>query len=162
MAKNRLRNLSGNTLVSTLSELLNEQEEFKQLQRTSGQSGILGYDIRNSAQWDLTGTVGTDSDSFDILTTFSVVFTGDGSQQPVLGNVSYEVYVNGTDSVHQLTPQTSSWTDGTRSASIEYSGVDENILTYTSVFTLVTLKAVTYYIKAFAVASSPGTLVVTT
>ena len=83
---------------------------------------------------------------------------GDGSQDIAFANVSFDVFVNGTDSAHQLTPVIASWTDGTRVADITYDGVTISHHTYTAQFTLSTLKAITYYVKGFAVGSCPGTI----
>jgi hypothetical protein len=160
--RNRLANLPQNALVTTIRQLQTEITALKERQRISGQSGVLSYTSQTTGTWDATGTVGTDADTYYNSTTFTVAWVGDGSQAIAFANVAFSLFVNGTDSAHQLTPQTHSWTDGTRQAAVSYLG--ETLIshhTYEVQFGLITLKAITYYVKGYAVGSSPGTVTVT-
>lgn len=157
----RLDQLAENYLQTAIGDLGREMAEFKNAQRTSGQSGVLGYLSQSADTWDLTGTIGSDADVSGATSTFKVTLTGDGSQLPFMADLGFYLYVNGTDAAHQLTPQDNTWTDGTRQAIVSYDAVTEpNISQYVETFTLLTSKAITYYIKAVAVASSPGSVTV--
>jgi hypothetical protein len=159
--RNRIANLPQNQLITTLRGLRTQFNALKQAQRTSGQSGVLGYFTQSTSTWDLTGVIGSNSDTTTRTTNFTVTFTGDGSQNPVLANLSFVVYVNGTDPAHQLTAANNSWSDPPADAILEINQLVETQLTYTQTFFLLTDKQITYFIKAYAVGSSPGTVTVT-
>jgi hypothetical protein len=159
----RIARLPQHGLITSIRDLQQELKAIKEGQATSDRSGIVSYETVSGSTWDLTGTIGSDADTTNRVTTFTVTWVGDGSQDIAFANVIFNVFVNGTDSAHQLTPQTHSWTDGTRQAAITYlgySGISHH--TYPTQFSLTTLKAITYFVKAYALASSPGTLTVTT
>lgn len=156
LSKSHVARLPANTLVASIKQLETDLYAFKQRQRISGQSGVLGYTTDTGNTWDLIGTVGSDSDTSDQTTAIEVVWEGDNSQVIAFANVAYDVFVNGTDSAHQLTPMSPTWTDGTRTASIEYQALSINHWIYGAPFQLTTFKAATYYVKAHVVASCPG------
>ena len=154
----RTDNLSENALQQMVQQLADDTTELKTAQRTSGQSGILAYISQSALQWDLTNSVGSDTDTSSRSTTITAVFTGDGSQVVTMATLSLLIYVNGTDVAHQLSPAVPSWTDGTRSASIQYVTLTIGLNTYTQLIQLTTTKLVTYYVKVLAAASSRGTV----
>lgn len=155
---NRLGALPSEHMITELTELKQTLDAFKERQRTSGQSGVLSYFVQSGNTWDLTATVGLSSDTSTRTTTFTIQYIGDSSQPIAFANLSFNVFVNGTDSAHQLTPVTPSWTDGTRTASITYEAGFESETVVTAHFQLVTLKDVTFFVKAYASASQRGTI----
>lgn len=159
--KTRIANLPVNKLVTTLKGLRTELDALKQPQRTSQASGILGYVTDSGNTWDATATPGSDGDTGNRTTTFTITWTGDGSQDIAFAELAVDLFVNGTDSAHQLTPVSPSWTDGTRNASVSYGGVSISHHTYTETITLTTFKAVTYYLKVTVYGSCLGTIGVT-
>ncbi len=158
----RTDNLQENKATQMVKQLITDVTAFKSTERISGRSGLLGYSTQSGSTWDLTGTVGSDSDSTKRVTLFNAVFTGDGSQVVTMANVTLLIYVDGTDTAHQLTPQTPTWTDGTHTASIQYQSLDVFRNVYTQPVQLTTTKSITYYFKALATASCPGTISVST
>lgn len=151
--------LPGNRFVTTLTDLRTEVDAFRNGQRTSGQSGVLGYYQQSGNTWDYTDTVGTDAGS-SIGVLLKAVFTDDSSQPISMTNLSFLLYANGTDTAHQITPQAPVWTDGTRSARVTYGTLNISQHTVTQNFSLLLVKHVTFYIKAYATSSSRGTLTV--
>lgn len=161
---NRPDNLADTRLATTVRDFLRELEEYRGRQRTSGRSGILAYQTSNPGTWDLTGTIGNDADVSTRTTNFTVTFTGDGSQSPVIANPSFVVWVQmGSSPMTQLTAAVNFYQDGSgRDANLNYNAlVQTNPTTYVWQFYLLTDKKVNYFIKASAVGSSRGTVTVT-
>jgi hypothetical protein len=157
----RIAKLPANQLIATIRQSMTELAALKQGQRISGQSGVLSYAAQTDETWDVTGTIGTPSDTAWHSTTVTVTWTGDGSQDIAFANVSFDVFVNGTDSAHQLTPQSHTWTGGSEEAEISYLGQSEaSHHTYAVQFGLLTYQEISYYIKGYGVGSSPGTITV--
>lgn len=152
--------LLSNGLYKAMTDLQAEMTSFKNAQYTSGRTNIIGYVTESASVWDATGTVGSDSDgSLTRTSTYSMTFTGDGSQAPVMANLSFLFYVNGTDVAHQLTPVDNFFSDGSgRTANITYGAITETQTTYTQTVTLLTQMAITYFIKVYTVGSSGGTV----
>lgn len=165
MIAKRTSHLPADRLIRTITELSAEMIEFKSAQRTSGRSGVLGYLVQSGSTWDATGTVGFDTDgTLTRTSTYLMTFTGDGTQSPVMANLSFLFYANGTDLAHQITPVVNNWTDGGggHTANISYGVQSQSSPTvYSQSVTLLTQKAITYYIKAYAVSSSGGTVTAT-
>jgi hypothetical protein len=156
----RIDNLASNGLIDAITTLKTEMDEFKTAQLTSGRAGILSYISQSANTWDYTGTVGSDAGGTATTnSTYSINFTADGSQSPVIANLSFAIFVNGTDTAHQLTPQVNAYNDGSgRTAILSYGSLSETQLAYTQTFSLLTQKAITVYVKAYAVGSSKGTV----
>lgn len=154
----RISNLPQHKLATTLKDLRIDADALKAGQRTSAMSGVLGYETVTNNTWDDTATIGADSDSTNRQTILRVTWTGDGSQDIAFAAMAIDLYVNGTDSAHQLSPVNSSWTDGTRTASVSYNGMTVSHHTYIYEMNLTTLKAVTYYLKAYIYGSCLGTI----
>jgi hypothetical protein len=161
---NRPDELAENAAWKFVADLELDVNEYKGRQRTSGRSGVLSYQTANDVEWDLEGTVGFDADVSSHTTNFTVTFTGDGSQAPVIANLSFVVYVQmGSSPVVQLTALDNLYQDGSgRDANLNYNVLQQiNQTTYVQTFYLLTDKEVNYFIKAYAVGSSRGTLTVT-
>lgn len=160
---NRLRSLHESRLVSMLNGLQTDLDNLKTAQRVSAASGsIISYVVQNSGSYDYVGTIGTDSDISTITSAWSITYAGDGSQSPVMANLIYSVFVNGTDAAHQVGPSQLTWSDGFgRTVSANFTSITETRTTYAINVTLVTFKAITVRIKGMGVSSSPGTLTVT-
>lgn len=160
---NRPDNLAENGLYKMVTDLRSDLDEFKSRQRTSGQSGVLGYFTENPVTWDLTGIIGADADTSARTTDFTVQFAGDGTQTPVIANLSFVVWVQmGSSAMQQLTAANNFYQDGSgRDANLTYDTLVELQTTYTQTFYLLTDKKVNYFVKAYAVGSSRGTLTVT-
>lgn len=150
-------------LVTSLSDLRTGLDAFRNAQRTSGRSGVLGYFQQSTNLWDYTDSFGSDAVAppAGAGPLLKAVFTDDGSQDISMTNLSFLVYANGTDITHQLTPQSPVWTDGTRSATIGYGTLLTTAHTVTQNFSIFCIRRVTLYVKAFATSSSRGTVSVT-
>ena len=53
--RNRLINTPDNALITAIRQLQSDLAALKQRQRTSGQSGVLGFTTESVNTWDLTG-----------------------------------------------------------------------------------------------------------
>lgn len=160
--KTRIARLPAHKLVTTLKTLRTESDALKQPQRTSQASGVLGYLTDSGNTWDISNTIGSDGDGSSISTTFTITWTGDGSQDIAFAILAVDLYVNGTDSAHQLSPARPSWTDGTRSATVSYDPLLATGHTYPFDIFLTTFKSVTYYMKVRVYGSCPGSITIAT
>jgi hypothetical protein len=154
MSNSRVGNIPSNALFQALSDIGTDLDQLKERQRTSARSGVLGYSVVTDGDWDIDQTFGTNADTSSITKEVFIIYSGDGSQDVAFANVSYSVFANG----NELTPSDSTWTDGTRSASIAYFPLTLNQHTYIASFNVTTLKAVEVQIKAYIAASQRGTL----
>ena len=154
---------TANKLFKVIADLQSEMNEFRTRQPISGRSGVFAYLTQNASTWDLTGTIGADTDTSARTTNFTAKFTGDGTQSPVIANLSFVVWVQmGTSTMQQLTAVNNSFQDGRgRDANLNYNSVVELQTTYTQTFYLITDRKVNYFIKAYAAGSSAGTVTVT-
>ena len=96
----RTDHLPSEQLFSVLGQAKLDLDAFKERQRTSAQSGVLAYFTQSASTWDIQTTIGTDADTSTRTKDFFVTFTGDGAQNVAFGNLSFNVFVNGTDSAH--------------------------------------------------------------
>lgn len=93
----RLNGLLERTLTETLRILRMDFNEFKNRQRTSGRTGVLGYLSQTSSTWDYNQTLnsppvgGIPSGSYAV---FEGQFVGDGSQRWPIVTPYFEITVN--------------------------------------------------------------------
>src|SRR4051794_22104954 len=99
----RTENIPGNELFKVLQQAKLDLDALKQRQRTSAQSGVLGYAVQSANTWDVQTTIGLDADTTTRVKDVFIDYVGDGSQDIAFANLSYTVFVNGTDSAHELT-----------------------------------------------------------
>lgn len=157
-----------NTFEKRLKDAQRVTTEFKAAQVTSGASGVLAYDVVNSGDWDLTGTLPyVDATNDSGLATFSITFTGDGSQQWPFCLISIDMRIDGTATSNQMTYSAASnlWTYGTYPSDFiacTYFGVFDQSAFNTSYKQSWIIQGTygfspAYYIKIRGQATCPGT-----
>lgn len=154
----RLDNLPEQKLITEVQRLRSDLDEIRNRQAISGLSGILSYLTIRPATYDYIRNVGADTDTTAITQSWKISWAGGFGQSFPVAHINFQLFVNGTDVAHQLTPQTPTWTDGTRSVTVTYQGRGVVGGLWSFFFTVQSLKAVTIRIKMAAYASSPGAL----
>lgn len=180
---NRLDHTADNQLITRLQAIKTSLDTLRTAQRVSGSSGTLNYPTTTGNTWDWNETVGTDGDGLTHQVIFTIQFTGDGTQQFPTEMCLFDLFINsatiatGPIESNRLTPQASTWTDGTRSVSLLVNPVISNPVEQyaASVPTKYTdplvwqwklgitffSARITYFMKASSLGTSPGALTVT-
>jgi hypothetical protein len=180
---NRLPNLPENQLITRLQGIDTTLKELRTSQRVSGSGGTLNYLSKTNNTWDFTETVGA-NDGATHQAIFTVTFTADGTQRFPTQMCLFDIFINsatittGPIEANRLSPQSDTWTDGTRTVLLIQSGLytnnaveryaQSNSAYYTDPLVwqwkigISTFSAqFTYWMKAGSLGSSPGTLSVT-
>lgn len=172
-----------NNLVTRLKGIRTGLDELRTAQRVGGAGGTLNYRTTSGSTWDWNETIGTDGDGLTHQVVFTVQFTADGTQQFPAQMCLFDLFINsatittGPIEANRLTPQTSPWTDGTRSVSllvnpVTTNPVDQYVASLPTKYTdplvwqwklgITSFSArFSYYMKASSLGTSPGTLSVT-
>lgn len=164
----RLDLLAENALHRELTALERDLREFTSAQPISGLSGVVTYQAVAGGGWDLIFTVGDDSEtSTNRLTTVTVDFTGDGSQEYPNEECFAMIYANGTapeNAPNLRVDGTYAWNDDDgRFIILRDWGISQpiywgDLFRYRWLFEFESRKAVTIYFKAIAAGTSPGSL----
>lgn len=95
---NRLNTLLERTLTETLRILRMDFNEFKNRQRTSGRTGVLGYLSQSNNAWDYDQVLSSPPQGgimYGQYAVFEGQFVGDGSQKWPIVTPYFEILVNG-------------------------------------------------------------------
>lgn len=157
----RLASLPDNGLITRLKNLVASLESIKVSQRQSGKGGLLGYLTQTANTWDKTETLTTGS-----FVEIEIVFTGNSAQEYSFVQPYIDIFFGGTANSNRPNPVTGVWTDGTNIATMsDYLKYDvsysDSVYQYRWTVSFTYFGTITYYLKAYVVGSSPGTVVVT-
>lgn len=157
----RIDGLQENKLIAELLSLARDVDELKNRQRTSGRSGVLSYTSNTANTWDLTGSVtGATVQTLE----FTMTYIGNGSQQYPVINPYLDLFINGTDEAHRLPLDETLLDTGGGNIAIYAQNllIDTSTLSDPLVTRWITQIRVsgniTYYIKAYGVGTSHGTV----
>lgn len=156
--------------IATMRGVIDTTNQIKARQRITGRSGQLAYAVSSSADWDLMLTFPAAPPPAYLSATFTIVFTGDGSQKFPIAVPITDMRVNGTADANKL-----SYPPGV--AQLEYHSGSNDVLAQTferpapdyfdselqQAWTIDILYRgnITVYIKVRAQATSDGTITVT-
>lgn len=130
---NRTDYLLDNQLVTRLQSIQAGFDQLRTAQRVSGAGGALNYKTSTANMWDWNETIGTDGDGLTHNVTFTITYTGDGTQQFPAQMCVTDIFINspsvttGPIEANRLSPLAPSWTDGTRTVTLaSFSGITTN------------------------------------
>lgn len=157
----RISQLPENGLVSRMKNLITSLESTKSSQRQSGKGGLLGYLTQTANTWDKTETLTSGS-----FVEIEIIFTGNSAQEYPFVQPYIDIFFGGTAESNRPNPVTGVWTDGTNIATmsdyLEYDvSYSDSTYQYRWTVSFTYSGTITYYLKAYVVGSSPGTIVVT-
>lgn len=157
----RISLLAQNRPTELIRRIAAFNTELKSRQQQTGKGGLLGYLTQTSASWDLNeGLSGGETVEIEI------VFAGDGTQRYPVMQPYVDIFFGGTAESNRPNDVTGSWTDGLNGAVLgDYLKFDTaySASDYEYRWTIVfgSFGTLDYYLKAYAVGSSPGTITVT-
>lgn len=164
----RLDLLPVNQLATMLKQAEDDLRTFKNKQRHSGLSGLLGYFVSSANTWDISSSAsngGGDPGYRD----FQIIFTASGEQPFPIENVQLDIRFGGTGNANKLTQLPNGffgYDDGVNSAFMfdnnpQFDKTYSNNQTqYRWTFGFNVFGTLTYFIKVYASGSSDGTITV--
>lgn len=165
---NRLDLAPENSLATLLKYLEDAIEQFKQKQRHSGASGMLGYFVDSGLTWDETETLPDTGDPFFFESAgFEIIFTASGKQPFPIADIYMDLFFNGTDEENrpiELPNGFYGYEDGVATVTMfqldpEYDvSYSDNETQYRWTFDFSWSRYVTYYMKVYVAGSSDGTV----
>lgn len=153
--------LPENRTDAAIKNIITVGRELKNRQKFSAKSGLLGFLTETNNQWDLQNTL-----SGNGTITITVKYTGDGSQVYPFIQPYLDLFFGGTSDSNRPNDTSFEWIDPTNSANYafltDYLLLDttyaEDKLIYSWISIVTYSGTVVYYLKAYAVGSSKGTL----
>jgi hypothetical protein len=146
---------------AAIKDIVTVGREFKNRQKFSAKSGLLGYLTESADQWDLHETL---SGNGTIIIT--VTFTGDGSQKYPFIQPYADLFFGGTSDSNRPDDVSLEWVSGMNLAILgDFLLFDTTYASDELVYAWITIVNYSgtfdYYLKAYAMGSSLGTLSVT-